>query len=322
MNCPLETQSMLSRRDFSQVSIRIILAQWLLITCAFVIFSVLWDRQTALAEDDHKTLCKGRFVRLIAGYFIGPEELDDFLNDKEEVASCLNSIGQLANQSDKDVQLIKAYVISRSKKPSVDEIKQLYLQSCNSGSRAGCFYVASYSYGGIGRSIDEFISDHHQFLDEQLPVALVTVGAAKISGKGTARQDTDLGRSLLKGAMEKGDYWAPYFLAAASSNPSQVEENMQHAARLGNISAMLATGIRNINLGRANYGDAFAWFEKIANSDSATFTALVAEGQFWFATCYLYGFGTSADTEKARFWLKRSAALGNEDAERKLREFR
>lgn len=85
------------------------------------------------------------------------------------------------------------------------------------------------------------------------------------------------------------------------------------AADAGQVQAMVQYGIYLREEGTP--AKAIGYFQKAADMGDAS-------GMTWLGSCYLYGIGTKKDEGKARTWLEKGAAKGDEDAKEMLEEMK
>ena len=129
------------------------------------------------------------------------------------------------------------------------------------------------------------------------PTALVWFRQA--ARRGDATGQLNLGTSYLHG-------WGTQI------NPHKAAHWLRLAATQGNGTAANLAG--TLAFQRKAYQTALTWFRQAARTGDAT-------GQLNLAECYLHGWGTKANSQKAVHWLRLSATQGNYDAEVALGKF-
>ena len=133
------------------------------------------------------------------------------------------------------------------------------------------------------------------------------------------RKDYPSALAWARRSAREGDAAGQLNLAECYLHGWGTQANSQKAVHWLRLSAAQGNGTAANLVGmlafqRKAYKTALTWFRQAARTGDAT-------GQLNLAECYLRGWGTKANSEKAVHWLRLSAAQGNYDAEVDLGNF-
>jgi hypothetical protein len=153
-------------------------------------------------------------------------------------------------------------------------------------------------------------------VENEVPEAIAFLGSAYYGGRlGLVKSDKKAAK-IYRRAVELGSVEAMRHLARLHNTGSGVKLDKKKAERLYRAAADRGDVFAQYNLARLLNS------EKISE-DAFRYYALAAdqgltEGETCLGTCYMDGTGTKVDLGKARYWLERAAAKGNELAEEAL----
>ena len=152
----------------------------------------------------------------------------------------------------------------------------------------------SYAHGG------EAASEAAAFLDEIYSFSGF-VPKNPIEGLAWVKRSVDMGSG--RGMRNMGTHYRDGL--GVSQNHEKAMEWYKKSADTGYVNGMVAYGIALRRSGECE--KSAKYFEKAAQLEDSI-------GMVWYASCFLYGYGTVKNTEIAEFWLKRAADYGNRDA--------
>ncbi|SEN71736.1 hypothetical protein SAMN04488134_101720 [Amphibacillus marinus] len=132
-------------------------------------------------------------------------------------------------------------------------------------------------------------------------------------------QDEGRALELFKLAAGKGVPEAMYTLGHMYENAVGTEVDMVESKRwftesalCGDVFAANRLGHEAVEDGRGD--EAIAWYQLAADQGDAY-------GEFNLGVCYESGIGTHVNIKKAKYWYKKAAVKGDEQAKQKLEEF-
>lgn len=265
--------------------------------------------------------CDGRFDRMLQGFTISTFELEHFLQNDAAVIGCRRALNY-KNPAD---MTIDAWIAMHDReKPARVRAFDRFIQACTSGLAAACYYAALFD-----PRTQDLTGDDQQLRSalEALAVNGPPVAAVKLAEflrLGDSDNDATRTRidNLLTNAQARGDATAAYDRASmamrlkGAERQETIRKRLQEAADMGSVLAMMTLGL---NMQASQPEAARAWFLQVANSDERFFQSYRADASYELAKIHRSGIGGLKDAYQEEYWLKRAAALGNEDAREKLR---
>jgi TPR repeat protein len=149
-------------------------------------------------------------------------------------------------------------------------------------------------------------------LENEVPEAITALGIAYRYGTlGLVKSDKKAAK-IWKRAVELGDVAAMVQLGTLHDTGSGVKLDKKKAERLYRAAADRGHVIAQFNL--ASLLDSEERFEEAFRYYALAADQGYTSGEFNLGCCYRDGEGTEVDLGKARYWLERAAAKGNEEA--------
>lgn len=143
------------------------------------------------------------------------------------------------------------------------------------------------------------------------------LGIIYIEGQGV-KENERAGFAWLQRAADFGSVAGMNHLAicyekglGTAVNEEMAAEWSRKAADRGHTEAAVRYGI--FLRERGKLGASLSYFKKSAEKGNA-------DGETWYASCFLFGIGTKADPETAALWLNKAAGQGHEGAVKLLKE--
>ena len=149
-----------------------------------------------------------------------------------------------------------------------------------------------------------------------MPEAISCLGSAYYYGHYGLVKSYKKAAKIYRRAVELGEVRATNGLGLLYKNGSGVKLDKKKAERLYRMAADRGDAVAQSKLAfllhsEERFEEAFRYYALAANQGDA-----FAENNL--GCCYYYGNGTEVDLGKARYWLERAAAKGNELAEEAL----
>ncbi len=129
----------------------------------------------------------------------------------------------------------------------------------------------------------------------------------QVEGLAWSKRSADLGNG--RGMRNLGLHYEKGW-----GTPQNIERAIywyKKSAETGFADGMIACGVTLRECGKEE--EAVPYFQSAAEKG-------YPPGMVWYASCYLYGIGRKVDRDTGLFWLKRAAALGDEEGRRLLFE--
>jgi len=168
------------------------------------------------------------------------------------------------------------------------------------------------------KSHAEQLASLRRHVENEVPEAITSLGSAYRQGYfGLVKSDKKAAK-IWKRAVELGDVQAMGYLGILYANGSGVKLDKKKAERLYRTAADRGDAIAQASLAllldsEKRFEEAFRYYALAADQG-------FRPGETCLGVCYSFGKGTEVDLGKARYWLERAAAKGDEHAIEALAE--